>query len=338
MKKLLPLLFFAALFSATAQPLMKRGNLILLRSIRTARFQRITEGKSICIQTINGKRVSGDVRLIRADTIFFHDTLVRVADIDKLYFLSEFALPDQPPFNERKPAYIAGSPGLQIICPPDSVYRNWRTYDAYLHSLNMKARKQRLDLLDPLPGKKNFLKWNITKIAHLELGISYERMIAKNLSLETEVSAIYGIPSSSFSMIPYPFFNYNGISVTLYPKYYFIPRTYVSVVFMYRYLWSYGMKSSWPLDASSTELKDQYRNDYGLSLRIGFMRRYKKTILDYFVGVGIKYITTHNIVYGFYREDSSILEWLDQDHSVRIYDKNTFWPVFNLGIKIGRAF
>ncbi len=93
----------------------------------------------------------------------------------------------------------------------------------------------------------NFLKWNVTKVAHLEIALSYERLIAKNLTWETELSAIFGVQSAdAYYQIPQPIYNYNGFSVTTYPKYYIIsPTAYLGMVFMYRNLWATGIRTDW---------------------------------------------------------------------------------------------
>lgn len=81
---------------------------------------------------------------IKTDTVFFHDTLVRVSDIDRLDYRSRFGF-----FDERRPAYMTGS-HWQIICPPDTVYRSSWTYTVYIHNMNAQGRKARLALLNPL--------------------------------------------------------------------------------------------------------------------------------------------------------------------------------------------
>ena len=335
MKRFLSLLFLVISFTAESQPLRKGSHVILIRNINNARFLRINENSNISVLTTSGKIIFGKIRLIKADTIFFHDTLVRVSDINRLYYPLSHFRPERTLLDERRPAYVAGS-HWQIICPPDTVYRSSWSYTGYIHHLSRKVRNELLAPLDPLVYK-NFLKWNVAKLFHLELGLSYERLISKKFSWETELSGMVGIPSANIS-INYPVLNYNGVSVTTCPKFYFIPRTYLSVVLMYRYLWVKGMNSDWPDGITGSLFQDQYRNDLGLSVRIGFMRRYGKFVVDYYVGGGIKYIWLHQQVYGHYGEQSNWLIWYHADHSSDIYNKNLFGPVFNLGIKIGWAF
>ena len=337
MKRFLFLLFLLACLTAVSQPLRKGSHVILIRNISTSRFQRITETSNISVLITSGKNISGKIRLIKADTVFFHDTLVRVSDIDKIYYQSKFAFPDQAQYDKRRPAYEAGS-HWQIICPPDTVYRNSWTYTVYIHHLSGKVRNELLAPQNPLVYK-NFLKWNVAKIFHLEFGLSYERMISKKISWETEVSAILGITSgANFLTKTHSLYNYDGFSVTTYPKFYFTnSRTYLSGVFMYRYLQAIDTHTVWPANDGNGDFQDQYRNDFGLSVRIGFMRRYGRFLVDYYVGGGIKYTMLHQLVYG-YDAYYNLIYWRQEDHSADVYNMGLLGPVFNLGIKIGRAF
>ncbi len=279
-------------------------------------------------------------------------------------------------------AYVAGSSAQQLICPPDSVYRNSWSYQLYVKGLIYEAKKARnqernplIETRNPLIGNaaiqydsgysasdtgnllsnvkaftgktpqvrhyNNFLKWNITKLAHLEVAFSYERLITETLTWETELSAIFGVQSAdAHYQIPQPLYNYNGFSVTTYPKLFLInSTTYFGAVFMYRYLWANDIRTGWPDQYESGLLQDQYRNDFGISLRIGIMRRYGSFVVDYYFGGGVKYITLHQLVYGYYQyHDSGSMRWYHEDHSPDVYDKALLGLVLNLGIKIGLAF
>jgi hypothetical protein len=236
--------------------------------------------------------------------------------------------------------YVAGSPDFKVICPPDSVYYNLGTFHIYNSRLVHQARSEKHERRFPLLYR-NFVKVNITKILHLEMAFSYERFISRKLTWETELSAIFGVQSAdAYYTINYPFYNYDGFSVTTYPKFYIInSRTYLSPTFIYRYLWFTDVRTGWPGSNENGELQDQYRNDFGLSLRVGFMKRYGKFVIDYYAGAGIKYIKLHQLVYGsYYYHDSNEMHWSNEDHSPNVYDKNLVRPVINAGIKIGFAF
>jgi hypothetical protein len=280
-------------------------------------------------------------------------------------------------------AYVAGSSAQQIICPPDSVYKSKWLYQLYVKGLIYQAKNARNRERSPLretpnpliankvipvdsssmdsdtsnllnnvkvlsskaPAKHyyNFLKWNVTKVAHLEIALSYERLIAKNLTWETELSAIFGVQSAdAYYQIPQPIYNYNGFSITTYPKYYVIsPTAYLGMVFMYRNLWATGIRTDWPdrENSGNGQLQDQYRNDFGLSVRIGIMKRYGNFVVDYYFGGGVKYIMLHQLIYGYYLyHDSKTMQWYHEDHSPDVYDRVLLGLVINLGIKIGFAF
>ena len=172
MKRFLTLLFLVSCLVAVSQPLRKVRHVILIRDNHTFKFLRVTENSHISIHTTSGKDISGQVRLIKADTVFFHDTLVRVSDIDRLDSRSRFGY-----FDESRPAYKAGS-HWQIVCPPDTVYRSSWTYQVYFKNLIRKAAYEQHESRYPLLYG-NFLKLNVAKLAHLEFAISYERKIAK---------------------------------------------------------------------------------------------------------------------------------------------------------------
>ncbi|MGA2822214.1 MAG: hypothetical protein ABSE72_01685 [Bacteroidales bacterium] len=339
MKRFFTLFFMVTCFTAVSQPLKRGTHVILIRDIRTSRFLRISENSNILVWTTSGKQISGQVKLIKTDTLFFNDTLVKVSDIDKLFFQSKFAFPDQPQYNENTPAYVAGSHNWQIICPPESAYSSPWSYKVYMQNLATQEKKDHISSTDPL-AYKNFLKFNIIKLAHLELALSYERLISKNFTWETEFSAILGIPSANaYYTIDYPLYNYSGFSVTTYPKYFFYSGGYLGIVMMYRNLWFTGVRTDWPDKGDgSGALQDQYRNDFGLSLRIGLMKRYGKFVIDWYLGGGIKYIMLHQLLYGIYEyHDDNQMWWKHPDHSPDVNNRILFGPVINLGIKIGLA-
>ncbi len=340
LKKVVTSLLLLSSVVAVSQPLRKVRHVILIRNNHTYKFSRVTENSNISIHIITGKDISGQVRLVKADTIFFHDTLVRVSDIDHLFIQTPLYLSNQMTDGRLRPDYIAGS-HWQIICPPDTVYRNPRAYQFYFKNLLRQAAHERHESRYPLLYG-NFLKLNVAKLAHIEFAIAYERKIAKKITWEVEVSAILGIAADAYYQINYPLFNYNGFSVTTYPKFYiFNSRTYIGLVFMYRNLWVNSVRTDWP-DQGGTgngKLQDQSRNDYGYSIRFGFMKRYGKFVVDYYIGAGLKSIQLHQKVYGIYRQhDTSEIGWYHEDHSPDVYDEIFLGPVLNLGVKIGLAF
>lgn len=340
MKKIVTILFLLICVGAVSQHNLKGTHVILIRNLNNARFLRIPVNNYVYVETTSGRVVLDKISLIKADTLFFPDTFVTAPDILRLQYPLSHIRPRKTHFDHAKTTYVKGE-HYEIICPPDSVFNKYWGFTRYYIDLYGKAKKQWLATLDPLVYK-NFLKWNLSKLLHLELGFSYERLISRNFSWETEISGMLGVPGAtyfSFSPLSYPYYNNDGISVTTCPKFYFKPRTYLSVAAMYRYLTAKQIRSDWPFGQDHGNLQDQFSNDFGLSIRIGFMRRHNRTVFDNYVGIGIKYIKLHRLDYGsFMYSDSNAMYWYHKDHSPDKHDDYLFWPVFNLGIKIGRAF
>ena len=388
MKKFFTLLFLAVAITGMSQPQRPMKHVILIRNNYTSAIKKISENSDITVVTKAGQKISGRIVHIQSDTIFFSDTFVKVIEIKSLVSNRMTSLPSMPgPFHQEHLQsgfeYFAGSPDKQIICPPESAYQSYWSYNLYVKGLIREVKKARSNELNPLSetmnpllGKNNvagdsayqasdadnllsstkvssdsisgarhynnFLKWNLTKLAHLEVSVAYERKIADQLTWETELSAIFGVQSAdAHYTLQQPLYNYNGFSVTTYPKYYVIsPTIYISAVFMYRYLWATGIRTDWPDKGSGNgKLQDQYRNDYGVSMRIGIMKRYGIFVVDFYLGGGIKYIMVHQLVYGSYLyHDSSQMHWYNEDHTPIVKDQVLLGPVINGGIKIGVAF
>ncbi len=387
MKRLSILLLLIVITSATvmSQPFRKPKHVLLIRNLRTCKILKVTENSDVSVKSSAGREISGRVKRVSGDTVFFGETFIRTPEIQSIAFNR---MQSMPSFPERMPGasqnrryeYSAGSPDYQLVCPPDSVYENQWTYTIYFKKLSYETKTAHQKTMNPLhetrnplgekvktdtafmPGDtgnllnndmvrpsgrakmqyyKNFLKWNMTKLAHLEIAFSYERLIAANLTWETELSAIFGVQSAdAYYTISMPLYNYNGFSVTTYPKYYITRSTmYLGVVFMYRYLWANEIRSAWPGNHDNGVLQDQYRNDFGLSLRIGTMKRYGNFVVDFYFGGGIKVIMLHQLAYGNYLyHDSGQTHWYNDDHSPIVSDQVLLGPVINAGIKIGVAF
>jgi hypothetical protein len=339
-KKLLTLMLLLICFSGISQPPGGDRRVILIKNNRNATFLRITGKTWVSVRTNSGISLTGQVKRVHGDTIFLPDTLLRVSDIDSLSLHGGHSDFNMFPDHGTRIVFVAGSPDYQIICPPDSVYNKIGSFHNYYSRLAHKATNKRNEATSPFLYR-NFLKMNISKLFHLEIAFSYERMISRKFTWETELSAIFGITSAdAYYMINYPIYNYSGFSVTTNPKFYIInSRTYLAPVFMYRYLWAIGMRTDWPGKGGNGELQDQYRNDFGLSIRIGAMKRYGKFVVDFYVGGGVKYIMLHQLVYGSYLyHDSGTMHWYNEDHSPNVTDQRLIGPVINAGIKIGLAF
>jgi len=361
MRPILLLLLLILPVTLLSQPPRLLRHAILIRNNKTHKVFAIKENLRISLITSEGKGIHGTVRRISSDTLFFNESSILIRKIDTIYLAAGMVSAPNP-FNKsgKMVLYAAGSPTYQIICPPDSVYRNPWTYKIYYTNILRRIKEEWRETRNPLEDNEiaalpsgsattdttpcrqysSFLKWNISKLAHLEIALAYEQRIGRLFTWETELSAIFGVRTAdAYYTIPVPLYNYNGFSVTTYPKYYIInSTTYVSAVAMYRYLWATDIRTDWPEKQENGQLQDQYRNDLGISLRIGIMKRYGVFVVDYYLGGGIKYILLHQLVYGYYLyHDSGQMRWYNEDHSPNIYDKVLLGPVINLGIKIGFA-
>ncbi|MFZ4520371.1 MAG: hypothetical protein ACOYNC_01625 [Bacteroidales bacterium] len=350
-------LFLLVSLQATAQSRENVKHVMLIRNNHARKFIRITSNTMLLVVSQSGKSYSGKVVEVNSDTIIFEDTYFRISEISKLFLQNGPVMHSPFPSGPGRPAYLSGSSNFQVICPPDSVYSSRSAYQAFYSSLLTEFGKKTNDANNPMGVMEaatgnttqtrhyeNFLKWNVSKLGHLEIALAYERVIVPNLTWENEFSVIFGVQGAdAYYMNNIPLYNYNGFSITTYPKYY-LPnhKAYLSMVFMYRYLWATGIRTDWPGQAGSSgngKLQDQYRDDYGLSIRVGWMKRTKQFIVDFYAGAGIKYVALHQLVYGYYRyHDSESMGWYNPDHSPDVYDKGLISPVLNLGVKIGVAF
>ena len=151
-----------------------------------------------------------------------------------------------------------------------------------------------------------------------------------------------GIRSADASyFINYPLWNYNGFSFLTFPKFYIVsPRTYLSCVVLYKYLYFNGVRTGFlGGSAEGGDLQDQYRSDYGLSIRIGTMKRFGSFVLDLYAGLGCKYVSVHQLIYGSYEyHDSGTLHWLNPEHTPKIADKGVYMPIVNFGLSLGLGF
>ncbi len=341
MRYLSILLIFAATISLHGQPWKPLRKVILFENQQLFVILKIAEGQRHDFYLDNGQKVSGVINKICGDTITIGDTAFIAGDITEIR-KSTFA--GQPWMTPRKRSniwYRSDASVWKITCPPPEAYQNAWIFHQFLSNRERAMNSARKATYNPFIYK-NFLKVNLVKLAHLEIALAYERVIGPKLSLETEIGVIFGVQGAdAHYQFNYPLYNYNGFSLTSYPKLFLInPRTYFGFVFMYRYLWFDQVRTGWPEGGgNSSYLQDQVRHDFGGSLRLGFMRRFDQLVIDWYVGGGLKLILLHQDVYGVYTyHDSMTMYWLHENHSPDSYDKVLLGPVINAGIKLGFGF
>ena len=288
---------------------------------------------------------SGKVCYISSDTVFFDSLVCRFRQINSIK-----AGGNTPPMRHiSKPGKIypnidykkSDSALWKIILPPDSIYTNGFACRIYIHNLMNSVRKEKFKKeWDPLKYR-NFIKFNLAKLLHLEIAFSYERVFQRNFGWETEAGYIIGLKHADASyQINYPVMNYNGIFIQTAPKYYFAHgMVYLCPTLLYKNMWFTGVRTGWPYDESGSNLMDQQRSDYGISLRVGLLRLHGHFVMDSYLGAGVKYVSVGIRNYGYYLyHDSSEFHWYHTDHSPEKDHQNKIQLIINLGIKIGGAF
>lgn len=232
------------------------------------------------------------------------------------------------------------SAAWKVYFPPDSIFTSRYYYSRYIHSLVRQVKKDKFEWLAP-PFRPNIVKFNISKLANLEFAIGYEWRLSKIFSLDIETGYQYAAirgQADDFFMDLYPLYKYDGFTFVGGCKTYFNSRGYVELLSHYKYLVMTQTKTLFAGDGRYA-FQDQYRTDYGFSIRIGEMTRIGDfAIFEGYFGLGVMVANVHQLIYGSYDEDSSIIRWRNPDHSPVANDTEVILPIVNAGIKIGVGF
>jgi hypothetical protein len=274
--------------------------------------------------------VHARVTRIRGDSLYLDSLGLRFHDLES------FNLPGFKQYRRTD------SLSWRVFFPPENVYHDRWAYSAYLRDVKNQVKK------DKIAGKScmsfnNFLKFNITKLANLEIAFDYEHRFTQQLSVEGEVGFQFagGDPmSDDFFMGVYPLWKYHGINLLAGPKYYFGQISYLQFVAVYHYL---------DMDLARTKagtggkygLQYQYKNDIGGALRFGLQTRLGNSgVLDAYIGGGVKIAYINQYIYGYYGYYDSLNDfiWYNADHSAEHNHITQLWPVINAGVKIGVGF
>jgi hypothetical protein len=296
-------------------------------------------------QNNEGPFIKEVVLRIKADSLYVDDHSFIFSDLNRIAFAEPGKLSPGDPFHHgsetvhyRLVYSREDSASWHIFFPPDSIYEKNSGVAKYLLRIRHLLVEEKNISRNPLVFG-NFLKFNLAKLIHLEFSISYERKIAKKASLEIETGYTVGIrDADAHRTFNYPVYNYNGITLLASSKLYCISnRTYLAAGFQYRYLWFNGVRTNYPgKDAEGSVLQDQVRNDYGLSLRIGCMKRNGHFIVDWYAGAGCKIVDIDWVSLGYFpNSDSKAYHAYaspESNHTVK------FEPIINFGVKIGGCF
>jgi len=244
-------------------------------------------------------------------------------------------------FDHFKPVVYrqTDSASWKLYFPPDSVYRSRITYSKYMHWILHVRKHDKFLWLAP-PFRQNIIKLNISRFANLEIALSYEFRFSKEWSWEVETGYQFCAGHNLDEDQPmglYPIFKYSGMSLITGPKYYFNERGYIQAMMHYRYLEMDSARSAF--ESTYTLLQDEFRNDYGISIRIGKLTRMGGVLIDGYAGIGIKAMMIRQYAYGRYdSDDRRMFYWFNKDHSPKVEDLVTLAPIIGLGIKLGFGF
>lgn len=231
------------------------------------------------------------------------------------------------------------SASWKLFFPPDSVYRSRFTFSKYMHWVAHVRKHDKFEWLAP-PFRYNMIKINFSRMANLEIALSYEGRITKKWSCEIETGYQFNAGNNLGDDGPlniYPLYKYSGFSVITGPKYYFNSRGYVQPLIHYRYLEMDSARTKFP--TGSFLLQDEFRNDFGVSIRIGQLIRVGEMIVDGYFGLGIKAMLITQYAYGYYYyPDSNAFHWYNDEHTPVIKDLVQWYPIIGLGIKLGFGF
>jgi hypothetical protein len=202
------------------------------------------------------------------------------------------------------------------------------------------VKKDKFEWLAP-PFRQNIVKFNISKMANIELAIGYEYRFTKIFAFDLETgfqyAAMTGEANDAF-MDLYPLYKYTGLTLVTGCKTYLNSRGYLEFLSHYKYLVMNQTKTLFP-NGDRYAFQDQTRNDYGFSIRIGELTRIGDiVILEGYFGLGVMVVNVQQEIYGTYDEDSSILHWRNADHSPVASETQLLMPIVNAGIKIGFGF
>jgi hypothetical protein len=327
--------------SASSYTTSSLRKIIIFEDTVLWRHYLIREHNFIRYRMVDSKEIlKGRIKKIHHDTLVMEHGFLLTGNIDRLVSS-----------HSRIPRYYVSRSRIYII--PDSAIHSPESKLAWKHWI-LKPIRQRRALSRTDTIHNNFIKLNLSRLFGLEIALSYERKISPSVSMEAEVG--YGFPiydrsepgsGSLFEFFPHP---EKGFSILIGPKIYRLCKIpagfYVEPLFLFRdlsYINVYHNSNIFvvdqvPVSEEFYPFGDIYTLVYGVSFRVGIVRKYRKVIMDYYMGIGIKDrdITYH--YYGYYDHYDNKTVYYHADHLPVIQKTAQFLPIFNLGVKIGFGF
>ena len=311
---------------------------ILFETRKCPTLFKITEkqNRKVSAEGMTGSRIIRITR-IRKDSVYLDNTGYLFHQIDTIWW----SAPSQGPHNSFN--YIrSDSASWKIFFPPDSIYWSKYSLSNYMKSMSRLRRKDKFEWLAP-SFRNNIIKLNVGRLANLEIAFSYEARFTKKWSYEIETGYQFSAANKLVIDQPlgiYPLYKYDGFSIITGPKYYFDSRDYIQPLVHYRYLIMDSTMSKFP--GGQYRLQDEFRNDLGISIRFGQLRRLGNAmIIDGYIGLGIKAVMVRQIAYGYYYsagETDLYFRWYNDQHTPRLNNYLQWWPIISFGIKLGIGF
>ena len=310
---------------------------ILISHKHHSDFYKIAEGKKREIG-LNGDTMPRlyDITRIRYDSIYLNDNGYKFDQVDSIY-LEEHK---HAPF--RKFYYIrTDTLQWEVILPPDSVYFSSKSLYQYIEKLKTRKKRDKFEWRTPV-FSHNMIKWSFSRLALLQLAAAYELRFTKKWSVEIEGGYQFKAgsqltPAGPGKLLPY--YRLQGPVSQAGVKYYFNSRGYVEPLVHYNYLVMDSAVSKLP--TGTLCLQDQFRNEFGISLRVGQLIRMGSLIIDGYFGLGIKAVTTKRFAYGYYYQQGTsdyYFRWYNDQHIPIENDFLNWDPILSFGIKIGGGF
>ena len=277
-----------------------------------------------------------EITRIRYDSVYLNDNGYKFDQIDSINLEEN----KHAPFT-RFYFIRTDTSKWEVIFPPDSVYFSSKSLYLYIEKLKARKKRDQFEWRTPV-FTHNMIKWSFSRLALLQLAVAYEFRFTKTWSFEFEGGYQFKAgdqlnPRGPGKLIPY--YRFEGPVAQTGVKYYFNSRGYVEPLLHYNYLVMDSAVSKLP--TGTLCLQNQFRNEFGFSLRVGKLTRIGSLLIDGYIGLGIKAVATKRFAYGYYYQQGTsdyYFRWYNDQHIPVVDDILDWDPIISLGIKIGGGF
>ena len=273
---------------------------------------------------------TGKITRIDHDTIMTKNGIMMMKDISRI----DLGHSGKPRFNVRR---------SWIHLLPDSAYQSTESKHRAMAKIHQSIHKRRA-IFRTDSVHSNFIKLNLARLFGLEIAFSYERKISRKISLELELGYGFPIyvhtpPGNGNPFEAFPYFPSEGYSIYIGPKFYNLsaPNShgfYFEPFFMFKNLKAIDIY--FPSNSDTYKHGDRYTLVYGLSLRIGTVRKYGGVVVDYYAGLGVKFKDNTYYCKSYWNGYQHIYYF--KDHTALVSKELIVLPSVSLGIKMGFGF